>query len=176
MRKSIHFALALLLGLPIAVPNGRNAAAQANAKTEANRDSREFNLFFLHVFLAPLSGKLLLEEQPKELNSINRYYSRALNALARGDKAAFYANRRALESWTAAGGSPISDQTKFVSQVAESYLDALPKKFVHGFAYLREDGTSAADPDPNIRAQLIRERGSIFGAGGGGGGAEGGAR
>jgi hypothetical protein len=59
-----------------------------------------------------------------------------------------------------------------VRKLARLYLSQLPKHFVPGFAYMREDGTVAADPDAFIRSQLRREGDSVRNAGGDSGGSD----
>jgi hypothetical protein len=57
-----------------------------------------------------------------------------------------------------------------VRTAAQDALDGLPWEFVRGWAYTRDDGTVAADPDPSVVLQLIRDRYSFDGGGGGGAG------
>lgn len=41
---------------------------------------------------------------------------------------------------------------------AWNFLSGLPPVYIRGFAYMRDDGTAVADPDPFIRLQLLRDR------------------
>jgi hypothetical protein len=92
----------------------------------------------------------------------------ARDALYRGKPKQFYAALAKLEKLTHA-----KDVGADVRTAAQDALDGLPWKFVRGWAYTRDDGTVAADPDPFIRLQLMREGDpSIYGGGDGGGGVD----
>ena len=92
----------------------------------------------------------------------------AIDALRNGQPKRFYAVLARLKAIAHA-----KDVGAGVRKAAQDALDGLPWKFVRGFAYLRKDGTVAADPDPFIRLMLVREgnsaaNGSDGGDGGGG--------
>jgi hypothetical protein len=70
---------------------------------------------------------------------------------------------------------PKTTHSRRVRKLAGNYLSLLPDHFVPGFAFMRDDGTWAADPGPNVRLAILKNR-YIFrgggGAGDGGGGAD----
>lgn len=104
----------------------------------------------------------------------------ALDALRNGQPGRFQRARKYLEILAASAGrrvkrlqdGPVPGTHRFVEIPAEEQerarrrarevLAELPEKFVPGYAFARDDGTVAADPDPFVRSQLFLDRFSAF--------------
>ena len=128
--------------------------------------------FFRTVFGVTESD---LKEQGEEryrkrmTRKLYRAYDRALEGLREGNEEKFTVNYRYLRNpihqtsvfseglrWHSAGGF-----------LGTWLLDKLPDHFVSGFAYMRSDGTIAADPDPFIQLMLARDGDLVLSRGGG---------
>ena len=191
MRKSINAALALLLGLLLAAaPDGRRATAD---EPKQGGDYGDLSLFFYQYFvpqpvkdylgyLSEYEAATTPEERARQarenaearaLGNINQAYREAFYALRASDKGApgrFREQYRRLTYY--ANNKSLSFQARIL---AVSALAQLPDRFVRGFVYRNPDGSVVAEQDPNIAAQLIRERDAANrgdGGGGGGGGSD----
>ena len=156
MKNLINATAALLLGLLIVcAPTGRRAVAQ-------------FIMFpdemMLWVFGATETPGEKASIKVRNLRLILSHYAHAVHGLREGDKDEFriyhvYLNNAQYDF----------EFPKDVRDLAKRLMSFLPNRYVPGFAFRREDGTVAADPDRFIRYQLIREREAIRDSAGEGG-------
>jgi hypothetical protein len=186
MRTSINAALALLLGLLLAAaPDARRAAAQEPRQDTGYGD---FSLFFYEFFvpkpvkeylgyLSDYENTTTPEERARQARenteartarNIDEAYREAFYALRSTDKGArrrFREQHRRLTYYVSSDS--LSIQARLLARAA---LDQLPQEYVPGFLYKNPDGSVVAEQDPNLAAQLMRERGTANRGDGGGGG------
>ena len=166
MRKPINAVAAVLLGglLVWGLP-----ARQSAAQIDENELSRTgFVAFFGTIFRGLMSttdeNERYTREENRERDRTEAAYDGAIRALERGDASAFKRHSDEIDREAHQTRSPGA------ARLAKILQAALPTHFVPFFAYRREDGTIAADPDKFIRAQLKRAEGmEADGADGGSG-------
>jgi hypothetical protein len=165
MQKTINFSIALLLGLLIvSAPLGGSAFAQDSRNHFGNPDS--WTNFFLSLFGATRLSRA--EDDQLYINeAIERMFNHAVHGLRQGNEREFHRNRIALV--TIAHEHGVSAPNR---KVAQRLLQSLPTKYVKGYAFLRDDGTVAKDPDSFIQYSLIRAEGVIYGGSGDSGGGD----
>ncbi len=158
MRTTANLAGTLLLGLMIAdVPFGGSAVAQEPITREDY-----VSMFFGLPLLADLFSEPPAETEERQLRAAAADYSRAQAAWSEGPSAAGYAE---VKFETARGNLRSlakNARRPKVRKLARTYLSRLPQHFVRGFAYQRDDGTVAADPDWQVWHQLNQDRYSYY--------------
>ena len=148
MQKSSIFAIALLLGLlTTAAPNGGGAVAQDSSSLFPG-GVRNWNWIALYIF-----GASKISEQEALQLQIEEDFRQAKEALREGNAAKFYSSRASLRRDIRKPG--ISARNR---RLAKRLLVTLPVKYKEGVAFLRGDGTVAADPDERIRSTLAWDR------------------
>ncbi len=152
MRKPINIAVSVLLG---GVLVWGQPARQSVADDKKDQTSEAaFIAFFSPIYNAltlPLyENEEYLARENREINRVQIAYDGAVRALQRGDASAFKYHTQFIDRE--------SSQTEHfrAARVAKNLRATLPPQFVPYFAYIRADGTVAADPDEFIRAQLKR--------------------
>lgn len=155
MQRTVNFAIALLLCLLIAVSNSRNAAAE-DSSALFPAGVRNWNWIGLYIFAA----NKLSDAGVHQLRIIEDFED-ASDGLRKGDARKFYISRARLRRDLRKPGIVARNR-----RLAKHLLASLPAKYEEGFAFLRADGTLAADPDPNVRARLVRDKDSKDAGGG----------
>ena len=149
MRKPINFAIAVLLGglLVWGLPARQSSADEYDPGTG-------FIAFFGTIFRDLMSttdeNERYTIAENRERARTEAAYDGAVRALERGDASAFKYHSDAIDRQAHQTLSPGT------ARLAKILQATLPTHFVPFFAYRREDGTIAADPDKFIRAQLKR--------------------
>ena len=165
MQKTINFSIALLLGLLIAsAPRGGSAFAQNSNEYFGGPRS------LTNILLTMFGASRLSSAEDDQLYigvGIIGMYDHAVHGLREGDEPEFHRNRAALLATLRKDG--VSAPNK---KMVKRLLATLPNRYVKGFAFLRDDGTVAQDPDKFIEDSLSRAENAILGSGDSGGGAD----
>jgi hypothetical protein len=112
---------------------------------DPNKGYEALGTYIFWRFFAPVTNL-------DDIERIRELKKKALDALRYRQPKEFRAARKSIEGYTDDVYRPS------IRSIAREALADLPKTFVPGFAYMRDDGTVAADPDTFIRAQLRRDR------------------
>ncbi len=152
MRKLILAAISL--SFAVLVCTGESWAQKARPHT-AQPHKNSFGLYMATMFL-------FLYDAKEHIEDIQYQKELAFRALSDDYEysAGFNEALKIIKDYDSPRESPS------VRRAARAALAELPDKFDPDFAYRRDDGTVARDPDSRVRSQLARDRYSLDGGDG----------